>query len=123
MVIFMKQKTQDMSNWKLKQSIRNPGIYYIAMFNSKLLVSFLKEKSGSFGKYKWDVPKIIKKSSAKFKLFFLSGLFDAEGSFKTNLSLTFVSVNKIAINEVKQLLDESGIESRIRIEKPRNRPK
>jgi len=106
---------------KLHERKIKSNFYYSASFNSKLIVLYLKENFGLFGKYKWNVPMKIKKSERKIKFGFLSGLFDAEGSFKSNLSVTLVSVNKEAVKDLKKILDEIGIESRTRIEKRTNR--
>jgi hypothetical protein len=106
---------------KLHERKVKSNFYYTVSFNSKLIVLYLKENFGIFGKYKWDVPMKIKKSGRKIKLGFLSGLFDAEGSFKNNLSVTLVSVNKEAVEDLKKMLDETEIESRTRIEKRTNR--
>ena len=68
---------------------------------------YLPEQSS----FKWRVPEEIFKSDYRCKIGFLQGFFDSEGSVHRKFDLDMGSVNKEALMQIKQLLDDIGIKS------------
>ncbi len=63
------------------------------------------------GSFKWKVSEEILKSNQECKIGFLQGFFDSEGSVHRRFDLDIRSVNKEALSQIKQLLNDIGIKS------------
>lgn len=110
---------------KTREFIRNDKPFYHAQFNSIKLVTYLEENFGVFGRYIWDIPNKIK-NEPEALFAFLKGLFDSEGSMKfygrkRGTIISFVSVRKECVFEMKNLLKKFSIKSRVRIYKRNDR--
>ncbi len=106
----------------IKSKIKNSDGLFKTEFNSKLLVRFIKDNFGLFGRFIWDIPKSIINANQVIKCGFIRGIFDAEGyADKHRGRVGIVSVNKRAIEILKQMLLTIDIESKIRSVNPKNR--
>jgi ribonucleotide reductase alpha subunit len=93
----------------------NKGNWINLRINSQYLYDFLidnfiaKEKSD-----KIKFPELIKKSNKKVQMAFISGYFDADGSYaKKKKSYRFHSINREFLTDVKLILQTYGILSKI----------
>lgn len=110
---------------KTNEKIRDNRPFYEGQFNSKLLIIYLKENFGKFGRYVWNIPKNIK-NEPKIIFSFLKGLFDSEGSIKfyprkSGAVVSLVSVNKKSIFQIERILKKFGIKCRVRLYRRKDR--
>jgi len=110
---------------RTNEKIRDNRPFYEGQFNSKLLIIYLKENFGKFGRYVWDIPGNIK-NKPKIIFSFLKGLFDSEGSIKfyprkMGTVVSLVSVNKKSIFQIERILKKFGINCRIKLYRRKDR--
>jgi DNA-binding transcriptional regulator WhiA len=87
--------------------------YYKVQIDGKQLYEFFM-KFGTFGCFKWKVPKQILNGSTKIKQSFLRGYYDSEGSLNTYRKkyrkIRAASVNKDGIKGIQKLLNDLKID-------------
>lgn len=101
-----------------KPKIKDKGTYFWVTLDSKPIVHDLL-KIGKFGKLKWAIPKLVFKSY-KNKIEWLRSFFDCEAHIHKDY-IRIQSVNKNGLEQVKSLLKEIGINSKIYIYIPKNK--
>ncbi|MAG52609.1 MAG: hypothetical protein CMH62_01465 [Nanoarchaeota archaeon] len=96
--------------------IKNKGKFYWVYIDSKVIVEDLL-KTTTFDKLNWKVPKIKTK---KEKIEWLKAYFDCEAHVNKKI-IVVKSVNKMGLVQVKNLLKEFDITSKIYNYKPKNK--
>ncbi len=93
-----------------KPSIKMDGKLY--RIRTKCKIAYLDlSKIGKFGLYNWEVPLNFLKND-KLKIEWLKAFFDSEGHV-SNRDIRLQSVNEKGLQQIKQLLLDIGIESRM----------
>lgn len=93
-----------------KPSIKMDGKLY--RIRTKCKIAYLDlSKISKFGLYIWEVPFNFLKNG-KLKIEWLRAFFDSEG-YVGNKEIRVQSVNEKGLHQVKQLLEELGIESKM----------
>jgi len=86
---------------------------YITRLCSKEVCEYINS-IGTFKKFNWKVPRLIKNSNNKIKSFFLKGFFDSEGEIDKKIGrIGATSTNLNGLNEIKIILEDLGIRSTI----------
>ena len=99
---------------KIKQEIKH---FCVTLYSKPIVQDLLKY--GKFGTKDWGIPHLVFESR-KNKIEWLKAYFDCE-AYVHYKHVRVKSINKKGINQVKKLLDEFGINSKIYVYQPKNK--
>lgn len=108
--------------YKRKDTYHKQGFYYEVMLNSKKVIPILskfyisKNKKRALKEIKYFIN--LKK---EYKIEFLKGFFDSEGSIYKNKRILFFNKNKNLLNFCSELLEELKIKTKIYLRKVKER--
>lgn len=83
---------------------------HVAAINSIELINYITKKYGYFRHKDWRIPIEIKNGSNRIIGNFLKGIYDSDGSFIGNSSITLQKINKHGMEDLSFLLNRLGIQ-------------